>query len=91
MFLTRLPPLKGANMIAVTVENEALFLAMGRAATNLWSGLPHDVQLRLFEEAISIQGEASRQALAVFLHERHARTHNGLKAQAVQEPDSLGG
>jgi hypothetical protein len=83
-------PQRRSHMTAVTGENE-LFLALGRAASNLWSDLPQELQLRLFEEAVSLQGEAIRQPLAVFLHKRHARTTDGLKAQALQEPDSLGG
>jgi hypothetical protein len=48
-------------------------------------------QQRLFEEAVMFQGEAFRQPLAIYLHDRHERTTDALKAEAVPEPDSLGG
>jgi hypothetical protein len=68
-----------------------LFIALGRAATKLWSGLPPQTQHTLFEEAVSFHGEVIRQPLAVFLHDRHSRTTDALKASAVLEPDSPGG
>lgn len=46
---------------------------LGTACLNLWSYLPRDIQEQIFETAIA-ENEAERQALAVFLHERHART-----------------
>jgi hypothetical protein len=70
---------------------EQLFLALGRAANKLWSGLPQEAQQKLFEEAVAVGGEALREPLALFLHERHPRTTDALKQDAVQEPDSLGG
>jgi hypothetical protein len=72
-------------------SEEELFIAMGRAAGKLWSNLPAEIQQPLFEEAILFGGEAIRQPLAVFLHERHSRTTDALKAEALQEPDSPGG
>lgn len=71
-------------------ENE-LFVALGRAASKLWSDLPTKTQQLLFDEAISFGGEVLRQPLAVFLHARHTRTTDTLKADALQEPDSPGG
>jgi hypothetical protein len=50
-----------------------------------------EFQQRLFEEAVMFQGEAFRQPLAIYLHDRHERTTDALKAEAVPEPDSLGG
>src|SRR5271165_3642418 len=70
---------------------QELFVALGRAASRIWSNLPQDVQHQLFEGAVSFQGEAMRQPLAVFLHDKHSRTTDALKADALQEPDSLGG
>ena len=35
--------------------------------------------------------DAIRQQLAIYLHNRHARTLSAVQAQAVVEPDSLGG
>jgi hypothetical protein len=36
-------------------------------------------------------GEFMRQRLAVFLHDRHSRTSDSMRAHAMSEPDSLGG
>ncbi len=52
--------------------------------------LPPDVQQHLFEEASS-HGADTRTQLALFLHGKHPRTCDSLKAHAVIEPDSLGG
>ena len=68
-----------------------LFLALGRAASKIWSNLPQEAQHQLFEEAISSQGEDLRQRLAIFLHQKHSRTTDSIKARAILEPDSLGG
>jgi hypothetical protein len=70
---------------------EQLFIALGRATSKLWSNLPTKTQQSLFDEAISFCGDVIRQPLAVFLHERHTRTTDTLKAEALQEPDSPGG
>jgi hypothetical protein len=78
------------NMGSAEVD-ERLFLALGRAASTLWSDLPQEFQQRLFEEAVMFQGETFRQPLAIYLHDRHERTTDALKTEAVQEPDSLGG
>jgi hypothetical protein len=72
-------------------SEEELFIALGRAASRLWSDLSQDIQQRLFNEAVSIRGEALRQPLAVFLHDRHTRTTDTLKSDALLEPDSPGG
>jgi hypothetical protein len=52
--------------------------------------LPPEVQHHLFEEASSHAVEA-RSKLALFLHSKHPRTCASLKANAMLEPDSLGG
>ncbi len=72
-------------------EEAEVFIALGRAATKLWSDLPQQTQHMLFKEAVSFRGEAIRQPLAMFLHDRHLRTTDALKASAVLEPDSPGG
>jgi hypothetical protein len=72
-------------------EENTLLMALGRAVTAIWSNLPQDVQHQLFEKAVSAQDDATRQRLAVFLHERHFRTTDGAKARAMPEPDSFGG
>ena len=68
-----------------------LFCALGEAVVRIWSTLPQAVQHRLFDEAITAHGESIRQQLAVFLHHTHSRTLDSIKAQAMPEPDSLGG
>lgn len=70
---------------------DQIFSALGHAVAKVWSQLPQDVQHHLFEEAVASQGESVRQQLAVFLHHKHQRTADAVKAQALQEPDSLGG
>jgi hypothetical protein len=45
----------------------------------------------LFKEAVAFQGEPGRHQLAVFLHSRHSRTSDSIKARAMPEPDCLGG
>lgn len=74
------------------IETEAQLLrALGHAVARYWSKLPHDIQHDLFEGAVASQGETMRQQLAVFLHHRHSRTSDSIKARAMQEPDCLGG
>ena len=70
---------------------EQLLHALGKAAVKLWSNLPHDIQQVLFEQTVLSQGERIRQQLALFLHEKHSRTSDAMKARATPEPDSLGG
>jgi hypothetical protein len=72
-------------------SKDVLFRALGEAAVRIWSNLPQTVQQHLFEEAVRSHGESMRQQLAVFLHGKHSRTSDSIKAQAMQEPDSLGG
>jgi hypothetical protein len=78
-------------MTGAGVTEERLARALGEAVVRIWSKLPHDVQERLFEEAVVAQGESVRQKLAVFLHDHHPRTSDAMKARAMPEPDSLGG
>jgi hypothetical protein len=70
---------------------EQLSRALGEAVIKIWSKLPHEIQHDLFEEALVCEGEALRQRLAVFLHGRHTRTWDSIKARAMPEPDSPGG
>jgi hypothetical protein len=67
-------------------DTTMLLLALGKAVTAIWSNLTQDVQHELFEHAVSAQADATRQRLAIFLH-----APDGIKARAVQEPDSPGG
>ena len=79
-------------MDALPPENRAqVFRALGEAVAKAWSTLPQGVQHRLFEEAALCQDEVIRHQLAIFLHQQHLRTADGIKAKATPEPDSLGG
>ena len=71
-------------------NSEQLSRALGEAVVRIWGLLPPDVQQHLFEEATS-HGAETRTQLALFLHGKHPRTCDSLKANAVIEPDSLGG
>jgi hypothetical protein len=71
-------------------SEEKPFIALGRAATKIWNNLPRKFSIAL-DEAISFRGEAKRQPLAKFLHGKHSRTTDALKAEAVLEPDNPGG
>ena len=72
-------------------SKELIFRALGEAVVRSWSKLPQALQHDLFEQAVMSQGEFMRQQLAVFLHERHTRTTDSIKARAIPEADSLGG
>ena len=74
------------------VITEQLTRALGEAVIRIWSNLPQDVQLHLFQEAVTSQGESIRPQLAVFLHDKHSRTSDPLgNPREMTEPDSLGG
>jgi hypothetical protein len=83
--------LEEAAMDGPSENKELLFHALGEAVVRIWSNLPQAVQQHIFEEAVMSQGESMRQQLAVFLHEKHARTLDSIKDKALPEPDSLGG
>jgi len=61
-------------------ENAArYFLALGAAAADMWSHLPHELQQILFERAMLLghqteRDESLREQLAKFLHDHHERT-----------------
>ena len=78
-------------MSGASETNDRLFHALGEAVARSWSDLPQAVQQHLFEEAVMSHGESMRQQLAVFLHDKHSRTADSIKARAIPEPDSLGG
>ena len=65
--------------------------ALGHAVARCWSSLPQETQQDLFEAAVSSEGEAIGQQLAIFLHGKHERTLHAMHAKATTEPDSLGG
>jgi hypothetical protein len=67
----------------ITTDGNAAryFLALGAAAADLWSELPHELQHRLFERAVLVghkgeRDESLREQLAKFLHDHHTRTHS---------------
>jgi hypothetical protein len=72
-------------------SKELIFRALGEAVVRSWSKLPQAIQHDLFEQAVLSQGESMRPQLAVFLHEKHSRTTDSIKARAILESDSLGG
>jgi hypothetical protein len=83
-------------MATIPIETvERISRALGEAVVKIWSHLPQEVQHDLFEEAIASQGDDHgpeiRSQLATFLHDKHPRTCASIKAQAIVEPDSLGG
>jgi hypothetical protein len=69
-----------------SVTPDEISRALGRAVARCWSNLPQDVQHELFEAAVKSEGEASRQHLAVFLHDEPPRTQDALHASAAREP-----
>jgi hypothetical protein len=74
------------------VTGDQLTRALGEAVIRIWSNLPQEVQNHLFQEAVTSQGESIRSQLAVFLHNKHSRTADGLgNPREATEPDSLGG
>ena len=79
-----------SDLLPTEIEEQG-FRALGHAVARIWSRLPQDIQHHLFEEAVASQGESVRQQLAIFLHHRHPRTSDSIKARAMPEPDSLGG
>ena len=78
------------NELPIEVQ-EQLSRALGEAVIRIWSNLPQDVQHALFEEVAASKGESVRHQLAIFLHDKHSRTTDSMKARAIMEPDSLGG
>jgi hypothetical protein len=75
-----------------SVTADQLTRALGEAVIRIWSNLPQDVQLHLFQEAVTCQGESIRAQLAVFLRDKDPRTSDPLgNPREMTEPDSLGG
>ena len=70
---------------------EDLTYALGRAVSAVWGDLPAPAQHDLFEAAVRLSGEGTREPLAAFLHHVHPRTTHAETSRAVPEPDSLGG
>ena len=70
---------------------EKLARALGEGLVQCWSRLPQDVQHDVFEATVRLEGEAIRQRLALYLHGKHHRTIDSMRARAMPEPDSLGG
>jgi hypothetical protein len=79
-------------LAAATHETPEQFSrALGEAVVRMWGHLPHTLQSRLFEEAVTAHDVTLRPQLAVFLHGKHPRTAAAKRARAIIEPDSLGG
>ena len=73
---------------SVTVDQ--LTRALGEAVIRIWSNLPQDVQNHLFQEAVTSQGKSIRPQLAVFLHDKHARTLDPLGKPRERSRTALG-
>jgi len=71
--------------------SEHLARALGEAVIRIWGRLPHDIQHTLFEQAATSQAQGLREQLAILLHDKYPRTAAAIQAQAMLEPDSLGG
>lgn len=71
--------------------SEQFSRALGDAVVRTWGQLPQNVQHRLFQAVISVYGTEIRPQLAIFLHNKHPRTWASITADAMLEPDSLGG
>ena len=79
-------------MDRIPLENSRQFSdALGDAVVRMWGRLPHDIQQKIFEEALTPLGDSMRSQLAVFLHGQHPRTSAAIASRAMTEPDSLGG
>ena len=75
-----------------SVTADQLSRALGEAVIRIWSNLPQDVQLHLFQEVVTSHGESIRAQLAVFLHDKQPRISDPLgNPREMTEPDSLGG
>ncbi len=75
-----------------SVTSDQLTRALGEAVIRIWSNLPQDMQLHLFQEAVTSHGESIRAQLAVFLRDKDPRTSDPLgNPREMTEPDSLGG
>ena len=58
-------------------DREWVSHVLGEAVIDAWSGLPQDVQQKLFEQAVLAghgDEENVRERLARFLHDHHRRT-----------------
>lgn len=59
-------------------DREWVSRMLGEAVIDVWSGLPQDIQQKLFEQAVLTAGSADeedlRERLAKFLHDHHQRT-----------------
>src|SRR5438093_5372320 len=71
-----------------SVTADQLTRALGEAVIRIWSNLPQDVQLHLFQEAVTSHGESIRSQLAVLLHDKHLRTSAPLgNPREMTEPE----
>lgn len=74
------------------MDHDQIMTALGRAVAARWGDMPTSVQRDLFEAAIRLAGEGTRETLAAYLHQQHPRTIAGEQvARQMPEPDSLGG
>jgi hypothetical protein len=72
---------RASDQFAGDEERSRYLLALGAAATDLWSRFPQGLQESLFERAVvlghkSERDESLREQLAKFLHDHHPRTQH---------------
>jgi hypothetical protein len=73
------PRSKEEDDVALRLSADRVSEVLGKAALDLWSRLPQEVQHQLFERAV-LRGhqteadESLREQLAQFLHDHHERT-----------------
>jgi hypothetical protein len=73
---------------AMSMDREWVSQVLGEAVIEVWSGLPQDVQQKLFEQAVlagrSGEEEKLRERLAKFLHDHHHRTAGHQAAYGIE-------
>lgn len=62
-------------------EHERFALLLGHAALSLWPDLPREAQERLF--AAAADDSIIANSLAIYLHDRHPRTHHPSKPTLI--------
>jgi hypothetical protein len=75
------------TLMTADQSEEELFIALGRAASKLWSNLPQEIQHTLFDQAVSFRGDDKATSCDIsswqaFAH--HGRSQGGGSAGARQ-------
>ena len=64
------------------ITTDRISRALGDAMVRIWTGLPHDLQSRLFNKVVS-ESEDMKADLTLLLHEKHPRTRAGKHSRAI--------